>query len=156
MYSLGRWTYGCVCIEVSSHVLDFQLQLMLCPVACALQMIKSASRHVLVWLKPTLNAKCSKKWAVPLVLSVSAREPASIHTPTVDVWAHGECSVAICEMSATWQSFLDGVEYRQAIGECCRFRPHAVVGHRGRETSLQWCYSVESSAAAQSLREVQS
>lgn len=28
-------------------------------------------------------------------MSVSARDPASIHTPTVDVWAHGECSVAI-------------------------------------------------------------
>lgn len=43
----------------------------------------------------TLKAKCSRKWAVPLVLSVSARLPASIQTPTVDVWAHGECSVAI-------------------------------------------------------------
>lgn len=52
---------------------------------------------------------------MPLVLSVSApksdgqqgqyvlitcieltlRLPASIHTPTVDVWAYGECSVAI-------------------------------------------------------------
>lgn len=43
----------------------------------------------------TLNARCSKKWAVPLVSSVSALLPASIHTPTVDVWAQGECSVAI-------------------------------------------------------------
>jgi hypothetical protein len=33
----------------------------------------------------TLNAMCSKKWAVPLDLSVSNREPASIHTPTVAV-----------------------------------------------------------------------
>jgi hypothetical protein len=32
---------------------------------------------------------------VPFVLSVSARDPASIQTPTVDVCAHGECSVAI-------------------------------------------------------------
>ena len=32
---------------------------------------------------------------MPLVLSVSALLPASIHTPTVDVCAHGECSVAI-------------------------------------------------------------
>lgn len=44
----------------------------------------------------TLKARCSRKWAVPLVSSVSAREPASIHMPTVDVWAHGECSVATC------------------------------------------------------------
>ena len=32
---------------------------------------------------------------MPLVLSVSALEPASIHMPTVEVCAHGECSVAI-------------------------------------------------------------
>lgn len=37
---------------------------------------------------------CSKKWAVPFVLSVSAREPASIQTPTVAVWACGWDSVA--------------------------------------------------------------
>jgi len=40
---------------------------------------------------------------VPLVLSVSARLPASIHTPTVDVCAHGECSVAIYPQSAAVQ-----------------------------------------------------
>lgn len=47
----------------------------------------------------TLKAKCSRKCAVPFVLSVSARDPASIHTPTVEVWAHGECSVAIYYLS---------------------------------------------------------
>ena len=31
---------------------------------------------------------------MPLVVSVSAREPASIHTPTVAVWAWGCASVA--------------------------------------------------------------
>jgi hypothetical protein len=35
--------------------------------------------------KSTLKAKCSKKCAVPFVRSVSARLPASIQTPTVDV-----------------------------------------------------------------------
>lgn len=38
---------------------------------------------------------------MPLVLSVSAREPASIHTPTVEVCAHGECSVAIFSLIST-------------------------------------------------------
>lgn len=37
---------------------------------------------------------CSRKWAVPLVASVSAREPASIQAPTVAVWAEGVDSVA--------------------------------------------------------------
>src|SRR5690554_3474700 len=43
----------------------------------------------------TLKAMCSKKWAVPLFLAVSARLPASIKTPTVAVWAEGLDSVAI-------------------------------------------------------------
>lgn len=31
---------------------------------------------------------------MPFVSAVSAREPASIHMPTVEVWAYGECWVA--------------------------------------------------------------
>lgn len=48
----------------------------------------------------TLKARCSKKCATPFVFSVSALLPASIHTPTVDVCAQGECWVAICGESA--------------------------------------------------------
>lgn len=33
---------------------------------------------------------------MPLFSSVSDLEPASIQTPTVDVWAQGEYSVATC------------------------------------------------------------
>lgn len=45
---------------------------------------------------------------MPLVLSVSARLPASIHTPTVEVWAHGECSVAICRKNQLLSAALHG------------------------------------------------
>ena len=38
-------------------------------------------------------------------MSVSARDPASIHTPTVDVWAHGECSVAIYASFSTYSDY---------------------------------------------------
>lgn len=89
-------TYRSVGVQVAAHVLNLELQLLLGALLGALgQQLASAcirrrgGRH-------TLKARCSRKCAVPLVLSVSAREPASIHTPTVDVWAHGECSVAIC------------------------------------------------------------
>ena len=41
-----------------------------------------------------MKAICSKKCAVPFVRSVSAREPASIHAPTVAVCAAGFDSVA--------------------------------------------------------------
>jgi hypothetical protein len=42
----------------------------------------------------TLKAMCSKKWAAPLFLAVSARLPASMKTPTVAVWEEGLDSVA--------------------------------------------------------------
>ena len=41
-----------------------------------------------------LKAMCSKKWAVPLLASVSYRLPASIHTPTVAVLEWGTVSLA--------------------------------------------------------------
>lgn len=43
---------------------------------------------------------------MPLVFSVSALEPASIQMPTVEVCAHGECSVAICYNGLVWRSLL--------------------------------------------------
>ena len=61
-------------------------------------LLNVSTLDVLAYDLHTLKARCSRKCAVPLVLSVSALLPASIHTPTVDVCAHGECSVAI------WQS----------------------------------------------------
>lgn len=42
----------------------------------------------------TLNARCSRKCAVPEVASVSARDPASIQIPPVAVCRYGEYSVA--------------------------------------------------------------
>ena len=44
---------------------------------------------------------------MPLVLSVSALDPASIQTPTVDVCAHGECSVAICNISQLQKAMIE-------------------------------------------------
>ena len=44
---------------------------------------------------------------MPLVLSVSALDPASIQTPTVEVCAQGECSVAIWRRHK-FQQYLSG------------------------------------------------
>lgn len=89
-------TYRSVGVQVAAHVLDLELELLLGALLGSLsQQLASASIARRLGVH-TLKARCSRKCAVPLVLSVSAREPASIHTPTVDVWAHGECSVAIC------------------------------------------------------------
>jgi len=86
------------------------------------------------WGVPTLKARCSRKCAVPLVSSVSARLPASIHTPTVDVWAHGECSVAICAHSGQLQAscLVEVPAYRESIAECRRLGLCAVGYGRGQ------------------------
>ena len=59
---------------------------------------------------------------MPLVLSVSALLPASIHTPTVEVWAKGECSVAICHTFSISIGRDHGElrSYGEAIAEGCR------------------------------------
>ena len=90
-------SYRSVGIQVAAHVLDLELELVLCALLGSLWPGISGCVTTRGAVRPpTLKARCSRKCAVPLVLSVSARLPASIHTPTVDVWAHGECSVAIC------------------------------------------------------------
>jgi hypothetical protein len=80
-------------VQVTTHVLDLQLQLLLSSLGGALVTLLMMNFGQLMGCR-TLKARCSRKWAVPLVSSVSAREPASIQTPTVDVCAKGECSVA--------------------------------------------------------------
>lgn len=47
----------------------------------------SSSRSVWDRLEVPLKAMCSRKWATPLLRSVSYRDPASIHRPTVAVAA---------------------------------------------------------------------
>lgn len=81
--------YRSVRVEVGAHVLNLNLQLLLSPLGGALLSVSVCSFGFGVVCR-TLKARCSRKCAVPLVSCVSALEPASIHMPTVDVWAHGE------------------------------------------------------------------
>lgn len=78
-------TYRSVGVEMSTHVFNLKLQLTLASLLGSL--LDCQSSYPIAWkaIKHTLKARCSKKCAVPLVLSVSARLPASIQTPTVDV-----------------------------------------------------------------------
>jgi hypothetical protein len=92
----SKTTHRCIGIQVSTHILDLELQLLLRPVGRALDFPSVARSLLQVSLGiTTLKARCSRKCAVPFVSSVSALDPASIHIPTVDVCAHGEYSVAI-------------------------------------------------------------
>ena len=85
LYPIVAGTYRSVGVQVSAHVLNLELQLLLGALLGALsQRLASAPVQRRACLR-TLKARCSRKCAVPFVLSVSAREPASIHTPTVDV-----------------------------------------------------------------------
>jgi len=96
-------TYRGVGVEVSAHVLNLQLELLLSPVGRTLSKEKrkfdvSIQKTLSIVSRDaidrTLKAKCSRKCAVPLVSFVSALEPESIHMPTVEVWAQGEYSEA--------------------------------------------------------------
>lgn len=89
---------------------------------------------------------------MPLVLSVSARLPASIHTPTVDVWAHGECSVAIyrkCELVVLLDSLA---AYGKPIAQRGAFGFDLGVD-RSCESSTQGLYRSECCTTSQSLIE---
>ena len=108
----------------------------------------------------TLKARCSKKCAVPLVLSVSARDPASIQTPTVEVCAHGECSVAIyvAVSQLTPSEYVESLRaYGESVGQSCTLGLDAVVAllrDWGSEASLQ-CWGGELGWLAQALGEVE-
>lgn len=79
MFSISSSNWCCVLFEVPySASQNHRL---------GAQKICSELQQATAKLVRTLKARCSRKWAVPLVSAVSAREPASIHTPTVEVWA---------------------------------------------------------------------
>ena len=54
-------TYRCVGVQVATHVLDFQLQLLLCSVAGTLTHHQSLYLPCGSQLNSTLKARCSKK-----------------------------------------------------------------------------------------------
>ena len=74
---------------MGAQIFDLQLKCIFGPLGSALSkraLCEHTSWALFVALqRRTLKAICSKKWAVPLVSSVSKRVPLSIHTPTVVV-----------------------------------------------------------------------
>lgn len=100
-----------------------------------------------------MKAKCSRKWAVPFVLSVSARLPASIQTPTVDVCAHGECSVAICKTGELGTTRFQLIAYRKPIVQGGAFRLDLMVDG-GRESSVSGLDGAERCTTSKSLIEL--
>lgn len=141
---------------MSAHVLNLELQLVLRALVGALKILSEVSHGDRDRLNRTLKARCSRKWAVPLVLSVSDREPASIHTPTVEVWAHGECSVAIYKALVT-QRRMDWVfrMYRESVGEGGGLGGGRQCDGRSK-ASLHGLNRLQSRTALQSLVKVES
>jgi len=100
---------------------------------------------------------------VPLVSFVSAREPASIHMPTVDVCAHGECSVATCIAAGQHRAWRmrDGANWPRgddAHGQSVLQRRGLSLadGRGSREASSEGTGGRQTSTASQALRQVQS
>jgi hypothetical protein len=100
---------------------------------------------------------------VPFVSLVSAREPASIQTPTVDVWAHGEYSVATWCLSVS-KTGVQGTRlgqlapgvgaHSQAVLEGCCLSLADVGG--SSEASSQGTGGCQAGTGSQALRQVQS
>lgn len=94
---------------------------------------------------------------MPLFSTVSALEPASIQTPTVEVWAQGEYSEATCSSRTSVGGQLGGVvrwTHRQSIFQRGGLSLADGVVRDGRGQSSPQA-GVDGRAAAQALREVQ-
>lgn len=139
MFSISSSSCCCVRLEVPFRLVSM--------------MSHSASR--LAQRARTLKARCSRKCAVPFVSAVSAREPASIHMPTVEVWAYGECWVAmvrpflrvvVCVLIGA-DTGVAKVRRKGAEGNALRVRPldrlraslrEAIVMDRVEDVPIAW------------------
>jgi hypothetical protein len=79
-----------------------------------------------------LKAICSRKWAEPFDVSVSAHEPASIHTPTVAVWAWGCASVATVKPFERVVTSVNGLDETVVASD----GESTCHDHQGRKFSL--------------------
>lgn len=148
-------------VQMATHVLNLEFQLLLRTLGSTLWSLLAVFRDRLMSFR-TLKARCSRKCAVPLVSAVSALEPASIQTPTVDVCAQGEYSVATYStrvrkvLRDAYQGQLASIEgaHGQSILEG---RGLSFAGGRGRsEASSERTDGRQTSTVSQTLREVQS
>lgn len=81
---MWKVTNRCICVQMATHIFNLKLELVLGAAGGTLEVLSVITVSIAL-SSVTLNARCSRKWAVPFVLSVSARLPASIQTPTVEV-----------------------------------------------------------------------
>lgn len=140
---------------MTTHVLNFQLQLLLRSVASALSplSVSNTSRcgSIESYLKGQMFQEVSRSIGPICLCSRSSIDP---HTNS-----RGLCPWRMLggDLKTSAASRLSAFyPYRQSIGQCGGFRLHAIFHHWRREPSLQWCNNVEGSAIAQSLRKVQS
>lgn len=161
---LEKKTNRSVGVQVATHVLNLELQLLLRSLCGTLETtVSRLCPYDAISGHPTLKARCSRKWAVPFVSLVSAREPASIQTPTVDVWAHGEYSVATWCLSVSKTGvrgtrlgqLAPGVgAHSQAVLEGCCLSLADVGG--SSKASSQSTGGCQAGTGSQALRQVQS
>jgi hypothetical protein len=149
-------TYGCVGVKMATHVLDFELQLLLCSVAGTLNPssvpISTPCESIELYLKGKMFQEVS--CAIGLV---RLRSRSSIN-PHPDSRCLRPWRVLRSNLEPVRSLPLssEAHPYRESVGQSRRFRLHAIFHDRRRKSSLQWGDCIEGSAVAQTLGEVES
>jgi hypothetical protein len=149
-------TYRCVCVQVSTHVLNFQLQLLLRPVASTLDLSSISYSIPCRPIEANLEGKMFQEVSCAIrLIRLCPRSSINPHTHSrsLSPWR------MLCSNLDIVSRFpMPPVEspYSQSIRQCRRLSFHAILHNRSRKSPLQGRGLGESSAAAQSLCEVES
>jgi hypothetical protein len=132
---------------MTTHVLDFKLQLLLCSVAGTLKASLMPICGSCVQIESYLEGKMFQEVSCAIGL-VRFRSRSSVN-PYPDrrrlcPWRVLRGNLRVLEASVS-PSLRP---YRESVGQSCGFRLHAIFHNRRRKTSLQWGDSIEGSAVA--------
>jgi hypothetical protein len=141
---------------MATHVLDFELQLLLCSVAGTLNpsSIPSSTQYepIELYLEGKMFQEVSCAIGPVRLRSRSSinPHPNSRRLRPWRVLRRYLKAVRSLHMAPGSRS------YRESVGQSRRFRLHAIFHDRRRKSSLQWGDCIEGSAVAQSLGEIES
>jgi hypothetical protein len=140
---------------MTTHVLDFELQLLLCSVAGTLKPSSIPSSNPYEPIESYLEGKMFQKVSCAIG-PVRFRSRSSIN-PHPDSrrlcpWRVLRSNLITLETSI----YPDSHAYRKSVGQSCGFRLHAIFHDRRGKAPLQWGDGIEGSAVAQPLSKVES
>lgn len=149
-------TYRCVGVQVSTHVLDFQLQLLLCTVAGTLAFLLAPIETWFMPIESYLEREMLQKVSCAIgPVRLCPRSSINPHTNRrrLGPWRMLRSNLIYISLC---KAFLTSCPYRQSIGQCRRLGLNGVFRDGRGVSPLQRRDCVEGRATADSLREVES